>query len=99
MKTALVLITSALWALTMAHPRGAPSSEHDLLRPRVNENGTDITSNDEPIPDFTLPCDCPAAICDPRMNSKSICECKASAAQACYMKSAGGCAMPKTDAC
>ncbi|ROV87722.1 hypothetical protein VSDG_09740 [Cytospora chrysosperma] len=99
MKSTLVLIASALWALTVAHPRPAPSPEFDHLRPRVNENGTDITTADEPIPVFMLPCECPAPICNTRMNAKSVCECKASAAQACYIKSAGGCAMPKVDAC
>ncbi|KUI53110.1 hypothetical protein VP1G_00435 [Cytospora mali] len=97
MKSTIVLMTSALLALTMAHP--ATSPEYDLIVPRVNENGTNITTVEEPIPVFELPCDCPAAICNPMMNAKSICECKASAAQACYIRSAGGCAMPKVDAC
>lgn len=136
MKTTLAFVTAALSALALAHPRAIPSSEHELIAPRVTQNGSDIATTDEPIPDFELPCECPAAICNPNMNAKSvsplntlkdgcssttrqgggqgspflfkteqsactdvrlfqICECEASAAQACYIKSAGGCAMPK----
>ncbi|ROW07529.1 hypothetical protein VPNG_07065 [Cytospora leucostoma] len=95
MKINIVLIISAFSALVAAHP--SPAQNH--LLPRTNENGTDITTVDEPIPDFVLPCVCPPVTCDPRNNPKSLCECKASFAQACYLRSAGGCAMPKIDAC
>ena len=72
MKTTLVLITAALSALAMAHPRAASLQKHDGIAPRQNDNDTDIAPEQEPIPIFTLPCECPAAICDPRMNAKSV---------------------------
>lgn len=65
MKSTLVLISSALWALTMAYPH---------VTPRADANGTDASAStaDEPIPVFVLPCDCPAPVCDPRMNPESV---------------------------
>lgn len=81
MKTTLLLIaTSALWALTSAHPRAAAAAvsrrsgggQYAALVPRTNENGTSIVADDEPVPVFQLACDCPAVVCDPRMNAKSV---------------------------
>lgn len=81
MKTTLVLVTiSALWTtLAMAYPRpGPPPPGYDVVRPRAGENGTDIdqtSGDDEPVPVFVLPCDCPAPVCYPMMNAKSVSVC------------------------
>ncbi|KAG6363714.1 hypothetical protein INS49_008817 [Diaporthe citri] len=94
-----LVVISCLQALALAHPR-ARFDEHDLILPRVNQNGTNVTDHaDQDVPTFQKECVCPTPICDSRMNEKSICQCKASAAQACFLKSQGGCPEPKTAAC
>ncbi|KAL1870834.1 hypothetical protein Daus18300_004922 [Diaporthe australafricana] len=92
-------VVACLQALALAHPHVAPP-EHDLILPRKNENGTNVTDHaDQDVPVFKKPCVCPAVICDPRMNAKSICQCQAQAALACSIKSEGTCPPPKDNAC
>lgn len=114
-----LVVIACLQALALAHPH-ARSDEYDLILPRVNQNGTNVTDHtDQDVPSFKEKCVCPTPICDSRMNEKSvsiqpprhrqsmlqesrsddaakqICQCKASAAQACFLKSQGGCPEPK----
>ncbi|KAI3391441.1 hypothetical protein diail_7349 [Diaporthe ilicicola] len=100
MQFSLVVI-ACLQAVALAHPYAAPLDEYDLILPRKNHNGTNVTDHaaDQDVPVFKKPCVCPTKICDPRMNPKSICQCKASAAQACYIASEGSCPKPKDKAC
>ncbi|KAK2597671.1 hypothetical protein N8I77_012442 [Diaporthe amygdali] len=93
-----LLVISCLQALALAHP-SALADEYDLILPRKNHNGTNVTDHtaDQDVPEFKVACVCPTPVCDPRMNAKSICQCKASAAQACFIKSQGGCPAPRAN--
>lgn len=94
-----LVVMSCLQALALAHPH-APAGEYDLILPRVNQNGTNVTDHtSQDVPSFQKECVCPTPICDPRMNEQSICECKASAAQACFFQSQGGCPDPEKAVC
>jgi hypothetical protein len=68
-----LLVISCLQALALAHPH-ARADASDLILPRKNHNGTNVTdhSSDQDVPTFKKPCVCPAPLCDPRMNAKSV---------------------------
>ncbi|POS77850.1 hypothetical protein DHEL01_v203756 [Diaporthe helianthi] len=94
-----LVVISCLQGLALSHPQ-ARAGEYDLILPRINHNGTNVTDHtDQGVPSFQKACACPEPICDPRMSKQSICECKASAAQACFLQSQGGCPKPKKAAC
>lgn len=71
MQISLVVI-ACLQALALAHPR-ARFDEYDLILPRLNQNGTNVTDHaEQDVPSFQKECVCPAPICDSRMNEKSV---------------------------
>lgn len=67
-----LVVIACLQALAIAHPR-ARFDEYDLILPRVNQNGTNVTDHaDQDVPSFRKPCVCPTPICDSRMNEESV---------------------------
>lgn len=67
-----LVVMSCLQALALAHPH-APAGEYDLILPRVNQNGTNVTDHtSQDVPSFQKECVCPTPICDPRMNEQSV---------------------------
>lgn len=67
-----LVVISCLQALALAHPH-ARVDEYDLILPRVNHNGTNVTDHtDQDVPSFQKACVCPTPICDSRMNEKSV---------------------------
>lgn len=113
MQFSLVVI-ACLQALTLAHPHVA-SPEYDLILPRKNENGTNVTDHtDQSVPVFLKPCVCPAVICDPRMNAKSVsiyatnfragtmnlmCDCKKKQICQCKAQAALACSIKSEGTC
>lgn len=69
-----LVVISCLQALALAHPR-ARFDEYDLILPRLNQNGTNVTDHaaDQDVPTFqSKECVCPTPICDSRMNDQSV---------------------------
>ncbi|CAN8098337.1 unnamed protein product [Discula destructiva] len=112
MKQFTALLATALFSalLATAHPGPIAADSLELvgLDPRKVLNATTGTAGVrnntddamDHIPIFkTANCNCPPALCDPRMNAKSICQCKAQALVACHLKSNGGCPKPNDKTC
>ncbi|KAJ4393750.1 hypothetical protein N0V93_002965 [Gnomoniopsis smithogilvyi] len=97
-------LTALLSGLVSAHPGHGHDGPITIIRAR-DLNDTDTGSNSTAFASDTIPvfqaaeCVCPAAVCDSRMNAKSICECQAQAKLACYLATKGACPQPADNTC